>query len=132
MESSLISANAPSTWASNWPFAYSSRTLSGKYLRDQRNRESADAPLHAAELLVRLLGEAALHADHGLERRLEVRYPEVEQLRQLGDQLRVDRLEDLARLSFLLLRLSSVSFARSGDRRRVRGARPNSRSLRST
>ena len=70
------------------------------------------APLDAAELLVALLRELALHADHGLEARVEVGHALVEQLRDLGDELPVEHLEHLARVVELLLGLR-----RGADRR---------------
>jgi len=60
-------------------------------------------PLHRAHLLVSLLCEARLHAHHGLETRVEVRDAQLEQLRQLGEQLLVDRLEEETRIFKLLL-----------------------------
>ena len=63
------------------------------------------APLHAAELLIALLGKLALHADHRLEAGVEVRDAEVEELRELGDELLVEHVEHLLRLVVLLLRL---------------------------
>ena len=63
------------------------------------------APLHATKLLVALLRKLALHADHRLEAGVEVRDAQVEELRELGDELLVEHVEHLLRLVVLLLRL---------------------------
>ena len=61
--------------------------------------------LHARELLVSLLSELALHADHRFEARVKVRYALLEQDRHFAHDLVVEQVEDLLCLVEFLLRL---------------------------
>ena len=67
-----------------------------------------NAPLHAAHLLIPLLCKLALHANHRLERGVEERHAEVEELGQVRDELLVDVLEHVLGVVVLLLRLGQL------------------------
>ena len=60
-------------------------------------------PLNSAEFLVSLLRKLALHPNHRLETRVEKGHAEVQQLRDFGDKLLVQHIEDLLRIVMLLL-----------------------------
>lgn len=90
------------------------------------------APLHAGHLLVALVGEAQLAADHGLERRVEVGHAELDQLGEALDERRVHHLVHGLGLIVLLLGLRAThthtpeqraSQRREGCRRMAEGRR---------
>ena len=59
--------------------------------------------MHATQLLVALLCELALHPDHSLEAGVKVGDAEIQELRELGDELLVHHVEYLLRVVVFLL-----------------------------
>jgi len=59
--------------------------------------------LHSAHLLVSFLCKLALHANHGLKARIKVRYAQVQELRELCDELVVHKLKDFLGFVVFLL-----------------------------
>lgn len=53
-----------------------------------------EVPLHTTKFLVPLLRELALYSDHGFEGRIKVRNAQTEELREFGDELIVEEIED--------------------------------------
>lgn len=67
--------------------------------------QQCTVPLNTAQLLVALLGELGLHADHRFKAGIEVRDPQIHQLGKLCNKLVVQQIEDFFRLIVLLLGL---------------------------
>lgn len=62
-----------------------------------------DVPLYSAELLIALLGELGLHTNHGFEAGVKVGDAEVEEHRELVDELIVEHLVHFFSVVLLLL-----------------------------
>jgi hypothetical protein len=69
-----------------------------------------EIPLDVTQFLVPILGELALYADHRLERRIEVRDAQAEELREFCDELVVEEVKDL--FGFVVFLLGSRDFRR--------------------